>query len=450
MRHDPNLRAPPRGSDAASARYIAAPIGLEEERPPALARWTIYLTALAVTGFLTWAALTPIKEITIAPGEVLPEGFVQQVQHLEGGRVSEILVADGDRVARGDLLMRFDAAALEAERREVEARRAAMALAIERLESFAAGEGAAFPDLGPAFETQTSTQRAMLDAQIGARAARLDGALAELDQAREANRSARYTLVKLREERAVVEEMLARRTPLLERGFVRLPEYEAIQRDALRLDREIGAARSEATAAALRIDAASAHRDELVAELRRAALDESAKAQVELAAAEAMLARLQDRIDNLALRAPVAGVVQRVALRAPGAIAQPGEPLVEIVPVDDEIYAEVRVPPAEIGYIAPGLPAVVKVTTYDFVRFGGVQGEVARVSPGTEIDQRTGEPFFRVRVRLAKDHVGGAASGMPVAPGMEIIADIKTGEKSVLRYLFKPIRAAFDRALTER
>jgi HlyD family type I secretion membrane fusion protein len=243
--------------------------------------------------------------------------------------------------------------------------------------------------------------------------------------------------------------MVARREPLLARGLVRLTELEATQRDALRLDKDIAATESEIAERAAAVSEAEAHRDEVAAELRRAALEESGTAQVELAAADAALLRLDARIDSLVLRSPVDGVVQRMKPTAPGAVLQPGEAAVEVVPVDDRVYAEVLVRPAEIGHIRPGLPAIVKVTTYDHVRFGGVRGTVERVSPTTEIDPALG-PVFRVRIRLAERHVGAAEAGMPVSPGMEVAADIATGEKSVLRYLVKPIRAAFDRALTER
>jgi HlyD family secretion protein/adhesin transport system membrane fusion protein len=450
MLHDRHLaaRSEP-GADDATALYVAAPAAMEESSPPALARLTILFTGLAVLGFLIWAALTPVKEITAARGAILPEGFVQAAQHLEGGRVESIAVAEGDAVRAGQTLLTLDGAALRAERAEYLARGAALAFAIERLESFAKGEEARFPELGPGFAALAETERSMLDAQIAGRRARMDAASADLAQRREALRGAEAALTASKVERALVARMVERREPLLAQGLVRLTEMEATQRDAIRLDREIAAAESEIVSLGLAVSQAEANLGEIAAELRSAALKESAAAQVERASVTAALLRLDARIDRLALRAPVGGIVQRIAPKAPGAVLQPGDPAVEIVPDDDRIYAEVRVPPEEVGHIKPGLRAMVKVSTYDYVRFGGVRGEVERVSPTTELSE-TGEAAFRVRIRLLEDHVGPAEAGMPVSPGMEVVADIATGEKSVLRYLAKPIRAAFDRALTER
>jgi membrane fusion protein, adhesin transport system len=145
----------------------------------------------------------------------------------------------------------------------------------------------------------------------------------------------------------------------------------------------------------------------------------------------------------------VRGTVKTLKVNTIGGVVQPGADLVEIVPLEDTLLVEARVRPADIAFLAPGLPATVKVTAYDFSIHGGLKGVVEDISADTIVDER-GERFYRVRVRTDRNYLGSDREPLRIIPGMTAEVDVLTGEKTVLAYLVKPILRARDRALTER
>ncbi len=436
-------------SDARLARLLSAPLQIEERPPSAAARGMIALSVLLVAGFFAWAALVPIREVTLAMGEVMPQGFAQTVQHLEGGIVAQVLVRDGDRVEAGAPLLQMDQTVVRAQLDQVAARRAALVLSIRRLEALATGDTV---DLAPgagAADAMTGTQQATFDTQVAQRTAELLEALRAIDRSREEARAAGSRLANLRDEQAMVAAMVERRRPLIDKGLMRLPELEAIERDAMRLRREIAAAETERSVHLIAVDQGEARRSALVARLSQQALQEIVQTRVELAEVTATRAQLADRMTRLTLHAPISGMIQEITVRGPGTVLSPGAVVAEIVPVGQTVYAEVRVAPKDIGHVQVGDEALVKVSTFDFVRFGGVAGVIDAISPDA-FALPDGSSSFKARIRLLSQFVGQEAQNMRLSPGMTLTAEIVGGQKTFLDYLLKPVRAAFDQAMHER
>jgi adhesin transport system membrane fusion protein len=158
----------------------------------------------------------------------------------------------------------------------------------------------------------------------------------------------------------------------------------------------------------------------------------------------------EDRVTRTDVRSPVRGTIKRLLVTTVGGVIQPGEDLVEIVPLEDTLLVEARVRPSDIAFLHPGLPATVKVTAYDFSIYGGLDATVEDISADTITDEERNESFFRVRVRTERNHLGAEADPLPIIPGMTTQVDIMTGEKTVMDYLLKPLRRARERALRER
>ncbi|MBY0362243.1 MAG: HlyD family type I secretion periplasmic adaptor subunit [Phreatobacter sp.] len=439
--------APSRPIDSKVARYLTPVLQIEERSPPILARLTVFAAAFAVLGFFTWAAVAPLREIAIGRGEILPEGFVQPIQHLEGGRVARLFASEGQRVRSGDPIIALDDAALRSELEHTRARRLALEGSIGRLQDFAEGRVLSLPELGP--RGGISDQRASLDAQVETRAAQLRAALAEIESRRQALGAAKIKKEKLSEELGDVRASITRREPMLRAGLVRLPEIEALHRDRVRLESEFARTSNELASAESAVDQATARHAEIVARARQDAYLEILKLRVDLSEATSTELRLEERLQRLVIRSPVDGLVNQLSARSLGAVIAPGGPVAEIVPYRTAAFAEVEVSPDDVGHIRPGMPVLVKVSAFDFARFGGIPGIVESVSP-TSLKRPNAPPVFRIRIRLEAEHVGPAGLNMTVQPGMVVNADIRTGQKTLLAYLLKPVHAAFSSALSER
>ena len=188
---------------------------------------------------------------------------------------------------------------------------------------------------------------------------------------------------------------------------------------------------------------------ELDAKIRNDALNEMGDITGELAEVRESLSRLEDRVARLDVQAPVAGVVNGLSTRTIGSVVAPGEVLLEIVPIEDNLVAEVQILPRDIGHLSIGQPARIKVTTYDVAQFGSLEGELSHISASTFQDE-AGDPFFKGVIELSQVYIGGGAERHPVLPGMVVDVDINTGRKTLLQYLLKPLYRTFDRSFTER
>ena len=173
------------------------------------------------------------------------------------------------------------------------------------------------------------------------------------------------------------------------------------------------------------------------------------KALAELAEVEQSLVRLQDRVNRLAVYAPVDGIIQGLAITRINAVVEPGQVIMQVVPVDDQMIVETRISPGEIGHISTGQTTLVKVDSFDYARFGGVPGRVRRISASTYLDEKR-NPYYLAEIELERTWVGRNSRAMRIIPGMTVQADIKTGSKSILDYLLKPISRGFDTAFRER
>lgn len=440
------LPAPDRGPGA-----VRHALALEEVRFRGAQRALVFGAAVLLVAGTLWAAATPLPETAIAPGEVTTALARAPVQHLEGGIIAAVEVAEGVRVAAGDPIVRIDDTAARADLRQLEVRGAALRLHADRLRAFVAGRAATLgqtampvppPGLG-------ESQAAALAARLAALADRLATAEAQRAQrtaeaetlgAQIAASAAQIDI--LRSERdtrdALAETGLTTRMAVLEaRRLVLSAEAERT-----RLVGTLAAARRAEAEAAARID-----------EVRSTAIDEAqaeaARLAQEIAETDAAVTRLTDRVTRSVVRAPSAGIVRGLAVERAGSVIPPGALIAEIQPEDGPLVVDARVAPRDIGFIVPGQPVTVKVLSYDYARYGTLPGRVERISAGSFQDQDR-QPYHRVRVALDRLHVGANPAQTRVSAGMSVQADITTGHKSVLQYLLKPLYAYRAEAFHER
>ncbi|WP_300034479.1 HlyD family type I secretion periplasmic adaptor subunit [uncultured Roseobacter sp.] len=414
--------------------------------------WRLLLvSALGIAAFLGWAATHRIEETARATGRVIPSQQVQVVQSSEGGIVRDISVREGDLVEAGDVLMQIDDTRFDAERGQLLEREAAILAETHRLEAEAAFlEALVYPDdliarapLATTAEEQVfASRREQLTRELEVLASQLKQRRSELDEVRAIRQRTRDILAPLAEEITLTQDMF-------DRGLVPQIELLRLQARFAELNGDIAVSQASEP----RLEAAIMEAQNQISAARSAyvltARQRLAKLQLELAVVQETLRSANDRVTRSRLRAPVRGTINRVNATTIGAVVQPGAALIEIVPADDSLLIEADLGPRDIAFVRTGEPASVKISAYDYVVYGALNGEVVRIGADT-ITTGEGQEFFRVIVRTDKAWLGTDENPLPITPGMIASVDIQTGEKTVLSYLAKPILRARAEALRER
>ncbi|WP_355660994.1 HlyD family type I secretion periplasmic adaptor subunit [Halomonas salifodinae] len=417
------------------------------QQEPLRARAFLYLVVMALVGLVIWATLAQIDEVTKGDGRIIPSSQLQRVQSYDGGVVQEILVAEGQRVEAGQLLMRIDPTRYASSFRENQARVWALQARAERLRALVADDifrpspdlVAQAPDLVERERELYEGRRAELREQESIVRERLTQRREELNEARARFNAASRDL-------GLASQELNMTQPLLQSGAV--SEVEVI-----RLRREVSRASGERSQASAQVSRLEAGVEEAQAQLREITLErrgewrnELAQTMGELSALEESSTGLEDRVRLAELRAPVSGIVQRLHVTTLGGVAQPGQDVVEIVPTDDQLLVEARIAPQDIAFLRPGQEAFIKLTAYDFTIFGGLDAQLEHISADTITDDN-GNTFYLVRVRTQEATL---APEMPIIPGMTAQVDIRTGQRTIMEYLLKPVLRGMGNAMTER
>lgn len=418
------------------------------------ARWLPHALLGTVTAFfvvaVVWAALAELDEVARADGRVITASQVQLVQNLEGGIVSEILAREGDVVDKGQVLLRIDDTRFASEFRGGQQTDLTLRARIARLEAEAAGKPLAMPaDVVRGNRGLAQQETALHESRRRDLAAKNEILRQQLAQRQSELAELESRARRLGESMALVQKEIALTAPMVKQGIVSEVEL-------LRQEREASRIRTDLDGATLAIPRIQSSIEEARQRIRDSELGFRSQAAGELSLARGELARLseaipalEDRVARTLVRSPVRGIVKTMAVKTVGGVVQPGSPMAEVVPLEDSLLIEARLRPADIAFISPGQPAVVKLTAYDYSIYGGLEGRIEHVGADS-VQPQQGEPYYvaHVRTKAASMHHQGKA--LPVIPGMMATVDILTGRKTVLAYLLKPVNRARERALTER
>jgi adhesin transport system membrane fusion protein len=399
---------------------------------------------------LVWARFARLDEVTVAPGEVVPQGQVKVIQHLEGGIIERIYVTEGANVQASDPLVRLDLATGGVNREELQARldgemlrRARLMAEVENTElkfpTLAAGRQG---NLAEAEQQAFLARRHDLDSSLGVLREQVRQRELEVQELKARKRAASRNL-------ALAQERLKMSTSLLAEGLTAKMEHLKLRAEVEGLEGEL----QSLTPAVPRARAAVAEAKQRLLEgethFRREAQDQLGHAEQAIAQLKELLAEATEQSLRAEIKSPIDGIVKKLRYHTIGGVVSPGEPIMEIVPTGDKLVIEAKLNPTDRGYVHEGLPTLVKVSTYDFARYGGLAGTVVNVAPDSTTDQN-GIPYFRVIVQTDKTYLGKEEGKLPITPGMEATADIHTGTKSVMEYLIKPVLKLREEAFRER
>ncbi|PPR20808.1 MAG: Type I secretion system membrane fusion protein PrsE [Alphaproteobacteria bacterium MarineAlpha10_Bin2] len=425
--------------------------GLETKARARGWRRSAFLIILAIAVLLTWANYAELEEVAVASGEVVPQGQVKVIQHLEGGIISQIFVTEGTIVEAGDLLLQLDRGITGSNRDEVQIELDGLILTRVRLVAESQGTELVFPEAESARQPELVVAERQTFEGHKLELASTITVLREQQRQRELDvRQIRAQLNSVRNNLALTLERFVMSEELLSEGLTPKIDHVQIKQEVEELQGEMEELKSAIPRAQASIAEASGRIKEEKLRAKRIALEEKSAVERRIAAAREKLSRATDQVVRSEITSPIAGVVQSMRHHTIGGVARPGEPLMEIVPTQERLVIEAKLNPTDIGYVRVGHKSLVKITTYDFSRYGGLEGKVVSISPDSHVDPATGQSYFRVIAETDKNYLGDGPGDLPIAPGMEATLDIHTGSKSVMQYLLKPVIKVKSEAFRER
>ena len=396
--------------------------------------------------FLMWASLAPVDEVTHGQGRVIPSSKAQVIQSAEPTTIEEILVRSGQKVSKGQLLVRLDDAMLASELGQLQAETRSLTARAGRLEKEGTGAGAACMTGGP----ECQQEQALADVRQSALRSKQDAMSAQVEQRRRELGEAQATIASLSGSVQLARQRVSMLEPLAAKSIIPQTELLDARRELVDAQGRLNAAQQQASRASAAIREAQAQLSEANFQFRQDALNERSQLEAKIAVNSESLRGAKGRAQRAKIRSPVDGVVNDVQVTTIGGFVSPGQKIMQIVPVGDKLLVEARVKPNDIAFIKTGDRAVVKVTAYDFSIYGGLTGTVQQVSADSVYDEATREAYFTVVVETDRAWLGSGAHKLPITPGMVCDVEILTGRKSVLAYLLKPIMKARSEALRER
>ena len=377
--------------------------------------WVIMLLFAFLVVFVIWAYNSPLEEVTRGQGSIIPSSREQVIQSLDPGTIAEMRVQEGDIVEKDEVLLKLDDTRSSAILRESEAKVANLEAMLARLKAESYGTAIVFP-AGISKDLQ-QRERAAYEARRRA----MTDAVAGLGQSK-----------------AALDQEIRITAPMVKHGVVSEVELLRMQRESSDLAQQISQRKNDYAAKA---------NEELV------------RVESELAQAKENMAMRADPVERSEVKAPMRGIVKDIKINTVGGVVTAGQEIMTIVPLDDKLLVEAYINPRDVAFIRPGLPAVVKISAYDYAIYGGLDGKVTLISPDTlsnqnratdqlKLDQN--QVYYRMLVQTEGNTLRDKnGKELPIIPGMVATVDVKTGEKTVFQYLIKPI-TRLKQALRER
>lgn len=373
---------------------------------------TILLIFMVI--FVIWAWNSNLEEVTRGQGSIIPSSREQIIQTLDAGILKSMQVKEGDIVEKGQVLLTLDDTRTSAILRESEAKVANLEAIRARLKAEAYSTELSFPEgLSTELVTRETTVYKI----------RKDALKSGIDN--------------LQQSKALLDREISITKPIVAQGAMSAVELLRMERQSADIQLQIDEKKNK-------------YLTEAGAEL--------VKTEAELAQARENMAGRADPVERALIRAPLRGIVKNIRINTVGGVISAGQDIMEIVPLEDQLLVEAYISPRDVAYVRAGMPALVKLTAYDYAIYGGLEGVVTLVSPDTLHDQKRpsdlklnqDEAFYRVLVTTQSSHLTDKnGKELPVIPGMIASVDIKTGEKTVFQYLIKPI-TRMKQALQER
>jgi HlyD family type I secretion membrane fusion protein len=436
---------------------------------PRSSRWPIVLGVCVLLvwglGFGAWAAVAPLDGAVVASGSFVATGQNKQVQHLEGGIIRKMLVNEGDLVEEGQPLLRLDDTAVKAKLRSLVLRRyrliamaARLTAEINSLDKLQLPEALAQQASDPDVKFVLQGQEAQLTARRTTLSAQEEVLRREISGLRETIRGYQAQVDSNTRRLALFDEEIKDKSYLLERQIIKKTDVLNLQRAEASVSGDLGELLGRIGDAKDRIARADQQMVQLRAAAIQKAVEELREAESDLDDVNEQIRATRDVAERTEVRAPVRGIVVKLHRHTAGGVVGPGDLILELLPVNDELVIEARVNPTEITHVKVGQNALVRLTALNQRLTPMIDGKVVYVSADTvpdqsaqrEIDSETRRDSFIMRVRIDEADAHSKVENFRPTPGMPADLYIKTGQRTFFNYMMRPILDSFSRAFRER
>ena len=432
-----------------SGNSFILPAELDDDKTIIVMGRRANLLCLLFIAAIVWSVFAPIDELVVANGEIIPTANVTSIEHREGVIVDAILVKEGQNVKAGDTLILLNATSTEADFGQVEIQAVSLELRLKSLEALANEQEPDFGNIGQQYPDLYEKEKIA----HYTRASLLQKELANLETGKALKRleaiAYKGEVKSLKRQLTIEQERHDSLQSLLKAGHVSRKEYLDAKASLERISQSIDSAFGHQQVAELQLEEAGRVIESKLAQEKKLLGEEQAQILSELAQAREQLNKQQDRADRLFIKSPIDGIVQEVVQKAKGEVIGSGELIARVVPAERQIVAEVRVDPYDIGHIKEGDNAEINISTFDPSIFGTATGKIAVLSPTTFLTEK-GEPYYKAVIDLKDNFIGEDQSKRYLHAGMVVDAKIKTGSKSLMRYMLKPVLKSFSSSFSER
>lgn len=466
-------KPPPARRRAHEVAFLPAALEVVETPPSPIGRAISGLLVLVFVVAIVWASLSKIDIIAVAQGKIIPSGSSKTIQPLESGIVRAIHVKDGQVVKAGEMLIELDSTVSVAERTRTEADLLAARLDVARLHALlsdAPDPLALFNPPDSAAPALVAAQRHLLAGEVAERRAKAAAIDNQRMQKEKEVATIAANIAKIEATLPILRQRFDIRRALMEKDLGSKLLYLQEQGELVAGENELLIQKSRHEEAVAALGAITATRDQVEAEFRRKTADELSKAEQRVAALTQDLVKSTQRTRERSLIAPIDGVVQQLAVHTIGGIVTPAQPLLVLVPTDSRLEILAMVPNQDIGFVEVGQRAAIKVRTFDFTKYGLLEGVVESVSmdaikpdPTRDIpDGRTPDsmmpgpqaaaqdPVYAARLSLDRSQIKVGDKVMNLTPGMAVTVEIMTGERTIISYLLSPLSRHGQESMRER
>ena len=441
------LAGPRRLADEAA--FLPAALSLQETPVhPAPRRLAAALMLLFVIAVL-WAILGKVDIVAVAPGRIIVSDRTKLIQPLEASVVRRVLVKDGDRVQAGQVLVELDPTMANADQASVHEQLSAANSEAQRTAALLKALAAGTPAALRTEQVEGPANRVQLQAEwqdISARLARLD---AEAARRKAEIATVRETIAKLEATVPMAQAREADLKKLVGEGFITSHATQDKTRERVELERDLATQRARLIETQSTLRESEQAKASFVAETQRTLQDRNANAASKAQQLAQDQTKATQRARQTQLTAPVAGTIQQLAVHSVGGVVTSAQPLMIVVPDSAQVTAEVSVANLDIGFVNAGQQAEVKLETFPFTKYGTVPATVELVTADAVTDEKKGS-YYPATLRLARRDMTIDGKRVPLSPGMNITAEIKTGERRVIEFLLSPIQRAGSESLRER
>lgn len=401
--------------------------------------------------FILWANFATLDEVTRGQGKVIPSSEIQQIQHQEGGTIAEFMKREGEKVKKGETIMRLRDIGATSDLGASRARY--MGLQAKKFRLQAEAEGLAAPEF-PDNVMESVPESVVEELNTFNASKRRKQSQIMVYKQQESQRRQEISEINTRisginSELALINREVDQMRPYVASGSVSQGDMLAAEQRLAAKKTELSGLRASLPRARSAMAEAKARISEIKDTSRSDAQSELSTTLIEINTIEKTLGALEDTKDRTEITSPVDGIIKDLRINTVGGVVKPGEIIAEIVPEDDQLLVEANIRPSNIAFVHPGQKAMVKITAYDFSIYGGLEGEVIDISADT-ITNQDGESFYRIKVQTFESELKRKGEILPIIPGMVATVDILTGEKTVMDYILKPLRKTLDSAMHER